>query len=1447
MSDNPLAVFSADTASWFRSCIGEPTAVQREAWPVIARSENVLATAPTGSGKTLTAFLYALDQFASRAWQTGHTRVLYVSPLKALNNDIQHNLITPLSSLREYTAMPPLHVATRSGDTSQSERQRLLRRPPDILITTPESLALLLTSTRGRAALSQVETVILDEVHALASNRRGVSLATSIERLAELSVGPVQRIALSATVEPIERIAQFIAGRNDSGTPRPIKIINPDTSKSLELTVRYPEAAQRAVEQGEPVWGALAEHFRDISYTNRSTLFFTNSRMLAERIALKMNDANRQPGTLAWAHHGSLARDIRAEVERRLKNGELRAIVATSSLEMGIDIGELDEVVMVQSPPGIAGTLQRLGRAGHRVDAVSRGRLYPIHDHDFLEAAVLTRATLDRDIEPLKPIEGALDMLAQFIISCTATETRRCDDLYRLLRRTEPYHKLSREAFERVLEQLAGRYRGARVRTLMPRIDYDRINGTVGAKKSALLALYNGGGSIPDRGYYQIRHSEGGARIGELDEEFVWEAKIGDVFSLGTQHWQVQRITHNDVFVAPARHVGVAPPFWRAERIARSTHFATRVADFLRQAEVTLQHDSADLLTHILQADHHFDDRSAMRLLDYLQRQRELTGSALPHSNHLVLEHVRSGPDGYRGPDLQNQFFFHTIWGGQTNRPFALALGEAWREVFDETPEVHSDNDAVVLLARAKPSPEQALALVSAQNLDGLLRRALEGSGFFGARFREVCGRFLLLPRQHFNQRLPLWMSRVQAKKLMSATRDLTDFPVMLETWRTCLQDEFDLDALRARLIALADGETQSSYVETEAPSPFARSLSYDQIAPLMYADDTPEHTGPSQLNTDLILEAVHNPSLRPDLNPQVCAEFVAKRQRSHPDYRPETPADWRDWVRERVLLPESEWWSGWLAAPDAQDDHLVILAQGARRWVCHIEQASALVATGLAAGCQVGSETLPKLDDARDSVTQACEVLSFYGPLTREQIEDLLPSMPDGLLEDTRLIANVQVHDDSASYIVDAENLEIILRWQRAASRAGFDTLPVQNLPVFLAFLHGFGHAATDDNLIGALDRLRGYRAPIATLEDFFLSRFSGLQFHQIDAVFSEIDMRWRGHARQRISLHYDEDVELLFEAESPESNPLLDAFSDPSASYSFQQIREQTTESHQSTDIETSNTLWWQAVWAGHLSSDALSVIHRAAASQFQLAGSRSKRSRDVHNHRSIRQRARSASVGWPGLWRRTRQAKPPGDSVEQLELARERVHLLLDRYGVVNRDLINREVDDSQSAMAWRQLFQALRIMELSGEVVQGLFFEQLAGPQFASPSALKHMRQQPAANGTFWCSALDPISPCGLGLDWPDLPQRRAQNYLSFSGGDLALVVLNRGRQLHFHIDPQDDNLGRALELLEVLAKRARVCVQTINGDSAIASPWRVALEKNLNCFSDHKAIYIENRD
>ncbi len=697
--------FHPSISRWFADQYPAPTEVQLASWPLLASGAHALITAPTGSGKTLTAFLWSLSQFASGVYQPGQTRVLYISPLKALNNDIQRNLTTPLDQLTSAYDFPQLRVQTRSGDTSQSDRQRMLRQPPDILITTPESLGLLLTTRKGQLALSHVETLILDEIHALAGNRRGAQLMVNVERLADLA-GEFQRIALSATVSPLTAVAHYVAGRNQHGTLRKVQVVNTPGSKKINFNVAFPLAAKQAAENGEKIWEPLSESFKAVIAKNKSTLFFTNSRRLAEKITLKINE--QQPEPLAYAHHGSLAREVRTEVERRLKAGELKAIVATNSLEMGIDIGALDEVVMVQSPPSVAAAVQRIGRAGHQVGEVSNGTLFPTHAHDFLEAAVLADAIEARDIEPQQLMQGALDILAQLVISICANEPWHVDDLFQLITRASPYHQLHREQFDSVIEMLAGRYSGSRIRELRARVTFDRINHTVKANRGAVLAMYNSGGTIPDRGYYQLRHIDNGATLGELDEEFVWEATVGQTFAFGTAHWQIQRITHNDVLVRPAPPDSAAPPFWRSEFFNRSFHFSNRITQYLETAEHQLATQQADVLTHQLTAKSGFDQIAAEELVDYLTRQRTHTQAELPHRHHLLVEQVNTGPAGYRGPNDPHQVVIHTFWGGKLNQPWAMAIQAAWQAQSDAPIEIHADNDAIVAQVKGDLDPHSA-------------------------------------------------------------------------------------------------------------------------------------------------------------------------------------------------------------------------------------------------------------------------------------------------------------------------------------------------------------------------------------------------------------------------------------------------------------------------------------------------------------------------------------------------------------------------------------------------------------------------------------------------------------------------------------------------------------------------------------------------------------------
>ena len=1444
----PLEHFHPSVQNWFKAHFAAPTAAQAAGWPAIASGQHLLITAPTGSGKTLTAFLWSIDGFVSGRLSQGATRVLYVSPLKALNNDIQRNLLGPLQQLQQDYDAPPIRVATRSGDTSPNERQKLLRRPPEILVTTPESLNLLLSTRRGQSALATVECVILDEIHAVIDNRRGVGLLTSLERLAAIA-GEFQRIALSATVTPLEDVAAQVAGFRTPGVPRAIEIIDGASAKEIRFSVHYPQAAKDAVANEQKIWDPLSDTFREHVARNASTLFFTNSRRLTEKITLKINA--KAPELLAYAHHGSLAREIRQEVESRLKDGQLKAIVATNSLEMGIDIGALDEVVMVQSPMSIASALQRVGRAGHQVGAISHGSLYPTHPQDFLEAAVIAQGIASRDIEPAKPLHNPLDVLAQIIISICAFEPWTLDDLFDLLRCSGPYQGLPRSAFDGVVEMLAGRYQGSRVRELKARLIFDRIKGTIQATRGALMAMYLGGGSIPERGYYQLRHADSGAHIGELDEEFVWEATTGMIFTLGSQSWQVARITHNDVLVRTAKQGSELPPFWRAESFTRSLHFSTGLLRYLDQAEQQLANKDVDAVQQALEQQHHFDALAAAELVDYLVRQREALEGPLPGQRRLVVEHIRSGPGGYRGPGDAQQTVIHSLWGGGVNRPWALALTAAWPDLFGGKAEIHADNNAIVLQHRGEVDPAVLLSAVTPETLLPLLRQSLEGSGFFGARFRECAGRSLLLGRARFNQRLPLWMIRMQAKKLMASAQQLEDFPVLQETWRTCLQDEFELPALEQLLTDLADGTVQWRAVRRNTPSPFAANLSYQQIGErYMYADDEPEAEAATRLTDDVLAFAMSEASQRPQVPAAVVAEFEAKRQRRAPGYEPASSVDWDEWIKERILLPESHW-------PEESDDlnhagALLVISIGTRRWLCHEEQAWVLQHSGLLGE----SASLHQLKDhgafnnavdvhdQRSALQLSLEILSFYGPLSALQIERLLPTVDPGLLDADQLLSGPLVADHPADVqYCDADNFETLLRFARAARRQPFEPLALQHWPGFAAGWQGFSNSAPEDieePLADCVDVLRGYPAsPTAWLEDLLAARVPGFRSHDLDLLFAEEGLRWIGCGKESFTLCYPEDLE-LFTQGAAASAPIATLFHDESARYEFFQLADRAAAEPAVFDTkvmatEGFNDVFWESVWAGALSADSLAPLRQGQRQSWRLNVPR----------RIGRRRVPAGGLrGWPGAWSLLPVANVPTDPLTELEQTKDAARLLLNRHGFACRELANRD----HPRLRWPTLFKALRLMELGGEVIAGLFFKGFSGPQFILPNALAQLRE-PLPPRSFWLSAMDPAAPLGMGLDWSSLPARREGNYLGFVDSVLMLTVENRGKRLTIHGSSEDaadqDRLQRALPLLEhLLRAQRRLTVEQINGEAAITSPWRAVLGQWLAVSADHKALTLE---
>ena len=1194
-------------ADWFTAAIGAPTDIQRQAWPRITAGEHVLAVAPTGSGKTLTAFLSALNALATGQWPTGQVSVVYVSPLKALGADVRANLAVPLAGLRRSFAaagepFPHIRAEIRSGDTSPEARRRMLRRPPEILITTPESLNLLLSSKGGRDMLPAVRLVILDEIHAVAGSKRGVFLLSAVERLARLA-GEFQRVALSATVSPLAIVAAMVGGYARTGdpadpvlSPRPVAVIQSPVEKRLELAVRYaprpgsddPEASFLSV---------LAGDIRRRILGNRTTLIFVNSRKLCEKLARLINDD--QPGVLAYAHHGSLSRELRQAVESRLKAGELRAVVATNSLELGIDIGAVDEVLLVECPPTVSAAVQRIGRSGHGVGEVSRALFLPTSEKDLLEAAVMARAAAGRDIEPVRPVVAPLDVLAQTLVAMLGVEAWDVDDLYHAVRQAWPYRDLSRLAFDLTLSMLAGRYAVTRLRELSPLVAIDALDGTATARKGALLRLYASGGVIADRGYYALRRQDSGARLGELDEVFVWEARLGQIFAFGAQNWRIERITDADVFASPAPAGAVPAPFWLGDARSRDRHFSGLLAAFLEEADARLD-DPA--FRRELVRDAFLSPEAAEALLGYLRRQKEATGAGLPHGGHVLVEVTATGPGGAPG----NQVIVHAPLGLCVTAPLALALETALEAKCGHPVPVFADNDCVAATLPGEVDPLDVLGAVTSGEVDGLLRGRLEGSGAFGAAFREAAGRALLLPRDGFGKRQPLWITRLRARKLLAAVAGYGDFPIILEAWRTCLTDLFDPAALKEFLAGVESGALAVTVARTRVQSPFAADLVWRHITEYMYLTDAGTASGPTGARPDLVAEVARGPA-RPAVPEAVVRAFEARRRRLHPGYAPSGPAELLEYVKERVLVPGDEWREV-LAA--VTRDHGVaaevlesVLAPKLARitppgapapLIAALERAGeiALALYGdaaLARPAWPGAKPprRPRLaaeDLAARREALLGEWLSFYGPLALVRMGRLLglvPSVLGAVAEDMaaagRWVSGQLLSGSCETLWCDAANFETLLRLARAARRPALAALPADRLPYFLAVWQGLAHPADDaSGLAERLTRLACLPLPAALWEaDILPARCRAYDPAWLDAALAATGLAWYGAGPKRVLFARPDDLDLAgFTPPGKEAG----LFPDPRARYDFSALLEITGLA----PAALAGRLW-QAAWAG------------------------------------------------------------------------------------------------------------------------------------------------------------------------------------------------------------------------------------------------------------------------
>ncbi|MFJ3205393.1 ATP-dependent helicase [Streptomyces sp. NPDC086989] len=1514
MAGSALESFSPATRSWFTGAFVRPTSAQEGAWRAIREGSDVLVVAPTGSGKTLAAFLAALDQLASvppPAEPKKRCRVLYVSPLKALAVDVERNLRSPLTGIRQESVRlglpePEIRVGIRSGDTPPAERRALATRPPDILITTPESLFLMLTSAT-REALAGIETVILDEVHAVAGTKRGAHLALSLERLDELLPRPARRIGLSATVRPVDEVARYLAPRGK------VEIVQPPSAKEFDLSVVVPvedmgelggSPATEGKEGGDrpSIWPHVEERIADLVQAHRSTIVFANSRRLAERLCNRLNEiayeramgeklpegsppaeimaqsgaAHGAPPLLARAHHGSVSKEQRALVEEDLKAGRLPAVVATSSLELGIDMGAVDLVVQVESPPSVASGLQRVGRAGHQVGAVSTGVVFPKYRGDLVQAAVVTERMRTGSIESLRIPSNPLDVLAQQLVAMTAMDTWQLDELLALVRRAAPFAALPESAFTAVLDMLAGRYPSDAFAELRPRVVWDRVAGTVTGRPGAQRLAVTSGGTIPDRGLFGVflagaDPKKGGGRVGELDEEMVYESRVGDVFTLGTTSWRIEDITRDRVLVSPAPGVPGRLPFWKGDQLGRPLELGRAVGAFLRELGGLSEEDARLRLVAA-----GLDAWAAENVLAYLAEQREACGH-VPDDRTIVVERFRDELGDWR-------VVVHSPFGAQVHAPWALALGARLAEKYGMDAQVMHADDGIVLrlpdadllsmdLLDHDPAAAHAFEFDDEQAPLGAADVAFEhgevnrivtdqvgGSALFASRFRECAARALLLPRRSPGKRTPLWQQRQRASQLLQVASEFGSFPIVLEAVRECLQDVFDVPGLTELMGDIEARRVRLVEVTTPEPSPFARSLLFGYVAQFLYEGDSPlaeRRAAALSLDSRLLAELLGQAELRELLDAEVLEELERELQWLTEDRRAKDAESVADLLRLLGPLTGAELAErgadpAWPQALAASRRAIAVRIGGADHWAA-IEDAGRLrdaLGTALPVGVPEAF-TEPVRDPLGDLLARYART---HGPFTTAAAAGrfgLGTAVTEGALHRLAAAGRVVQGEFHPAGIgqewCDASVLRRLRRRSLAALRQELEPVPPTSLATFLPQWQHLGGALRGiDGLARAIEQLQGAPVPASALERLILpSRVAGYSPTLLDELTTTGEVVWAGAGALPgkdgwVSLYLADAAPLLLPPPHPlELTPLhrsvLETLSGGYGLF-FRQLAESVRAKwSEATDLELSDAVW-DLAWSGRLTNDTLSPL-RSLLGSGRTAGATAHRARrTVPRGRYGTLGAQVSRPGPPtvsGRW-----SLLPVQAPDPTQRAHALARTLLDRHGVVTRGAVAAEgVEGGFSAV-----YRVLSAFEDSGQARRGYVVEGLGAAQFAMDGAVDRLRsaeRTPPPLAAVVLAAADPANAYGAALPWPEPPAgathkpgRKAGSLVVLVDGELTLYVERGGKTLLAWPPAEDPRLAAATAAL-VAASRAgtlpALTVERINAAAALTSPLGRALE------------------
>ncbi|MFC0673457.1 ATP-dependent helicase [Brachybacterium hainanense] len=1459
-----LELLSPATRDWFSGALGDPTAAQAGAWQAIREARDTLVIAPTGSGKTLAAFLMAIDALMfpepeAPARGPG-VSVLYLSPLKALGADVERNLTSPLvgtrrSAERMGVAARPVRVGMRTGDTPAAERRALVSNPPDILITTPESLFLMLSSS-ARESLTTVRTVIVDEVHAVAGSKRGVHLALSLARLDALTDSPAQRIGLSATVEPVREVAGFLGGAD-----RQVAVVRPPATKELDLTVRLPITDFEAIEPpadaadeddvAGTIWPHIERAILEEVLSRRSTIVFTNSRRQAERLTGRLNLLHRRreaaaaglaaPGPASWAvgrtdgtedpslaadgevedvaraHHGSMSKEHRRLIEEQLKSGELRCVVATSSLELGIDMGSVDLVIQVETPPAISSMLQRIGRAGHDVGAVSRGIVHPLHAADVLRAAVTVRESLAGRIEPLVVPRNALDVLAQHTVSAAAVEPLELEEWFGTVRSAHPYAALPRSLFDGTIDLLCGRYPSTAFSELRPRLVLDRETGILTARPGAQRLAVTSGGTIPDRGLFPVflvagEDSGQARRVGELDEEMVYESRRGDVITLGTSSWRIEEITHDRVTVSPAFGLAGRIPFWHGEGAGRPVELGRALGGFEHEISSRAPEEALAQLAEI-----GLDQNSRHAALRFLQEQQQATGT-VPGPESLVIERFLDELGDWR-------VVLHCALGQRVTAPWALAVGARVQDRFGLDGQVMAADDGIVLrIPHGEEAPGADLFVFTPEEIDEEVRRLVGTSALFASRFRECAARALLLPRRDPGSRAPLWQQRQRAAALLDVARPYPDFPIMLEAARECLQDVYDLPSLVAVMQGITTRQVQVREVETPAPSPFARSLLFGYVAQFLYDGDAPaaeKRSAALALDQSLLAELLGTVSLRELLDPAAIAQVSQQLQGLTPERALRGAEDLADALRR--------------LGPLAPEQIEARMAEGASA----AEASEELLAARRAVAVRIGgAEQLAAIEDAgllRDALGIALpvgvpavhlepvprpveELLSRWararGPFTLEEAvraHGLAPGVArtalESLVADRALTTGEFTPGGEGVEWVEAEVLRRIRRASLAASRREIEPVAPSS---YARFLGGWQHVrerdadgaprrsslAGADGALSVIDQLAGVSLPLSTWESQVLpARLHDASSALLDGLFASGEIVWTGHGRLGsddgwVRLHLADALPLGLDAATIEdaadalapgsvaSRVLALLRGSPGALRHTEILRALAAdpEGGGAVDPPQLTEALWELAFSTLITNDSFAPLRGYAMGPAR--SSRPSRGRGRARPATRRGAARlSAAMLRAGAAHVSELETGPAGSgrwsalrvpmVDATARASALAALLLDRHGVLTRGGMG--IEDVPGSFA--TMYRVLQTLEENGGARRGYFIDGLGAAQFAPPGAVDRLRdrdrEREAAqarrqdgdesgrdDALAVLAATDPANPYGAALPWPD---------------------------------------------------------------------------------------------